>query len=105
MDLSKEIMKGRSSKQQRQAVSGVLGSLMPPQASARFRRWFPVSKVRLSPSQLSWHLLSQDPGTLSPPQASALSGDRSPSAGVCCCFCCCKIFADQVISAVARRTR
>lgn len=45
MDLSKEIMKGRSSKQQQQTVSGVLGSLMPPEASARFRKWFPVSKV------------------------------------------------------------
>ncbi len=48
MDLSKEIMKGRSSKQQRETVSGVLGSLMPPQASARFRKWFPVSKVCFS---------------------------------------------------------
>ena len=45
MDLSKEIMKGRSSKQQQQTVLGVLGSLMPPKASARFRKWFPVSKV------------------------------------------------------------
>ena len=52
MDLSKEIMKGRSSEQQRQTVSGVLGSLMPPEASARFRQWFPVSKVRISPSLL-----------------------------------------------------
>ncbi len=52
MDLSKDIMKGRSSKQQRETVSGVLGSLMPPQASARFRKWFPVSKVCLSLSLL-----------------------------------------------------
>ena len=40
-------MKGRSSKQQQQTVAGVLGGLMPPEASARFRKWFPVSKVRL----------------------------------------------------------
>ena len=45
MELSREMMKGRNSKQQQQAVSGVLGSLMPPQASERFRKWFPVSKV------------------------------------------------------------
>lgn len=45
MELSREMMKGRNSKQQQQAVSGVLGSLMPPQAAERFRRWFPVSKV------------------------------------------------------------
>ena len=51
MDLSKEIMKGRSSKQQQQTVSGVLGSLMPPEASARFRKWFPVSKVLVSISE------------------------------------------------------
>ena len=48
VDLSKEIMKGRSSKQQRETVSGVLGSLLPPQASVRFRKWFPVSKVCFS---------------------------------------------------------
>jgi len=38
-------MKWRSSKQQQQTVSGVLGSLLPPEASVRFRKWFPVSKV------------------------------------------------------------
>ena len=47
VDLSKKIMKGRSSKQQQQTVAGVLGGLLPPEASARFRKWFPVSKVRL----------------------------------------------------------
>ncbi len=47
VELSREIMKGRNSKQQQQAVSGVLGSLMPPQAAERFRKWFPVSKVPL----------------------------------------------------------
>ena len=47
VDLSKEIMKGRSSKQQQQTVAGVLGGLMPPEASVRFRKWFPVSKVKL----------------------------------------------------------
>ena len=45
MELSREMMTGRNSKQQQQAVSGVLGSLMPPEASERFRKWFPVSKV------------------------------------------------------------
>jgi hypothetical protein len=43
------MMKGRNSKQQQQAVSGVLGSLMPPEAAARFRRWFPISKVASPP--------------------------------------------------------
>lgn len=45
VELSREMMKGRNSKQQQQAVSGVLGSLMPPEAAERFRKWFPVSKV------------------------------------------------------------
>lgn len=55
MDLSKEIIKGRNSKQQQQTVSGVLGSLLPPEASERFRKWFPVSKVSYPPACLSMH--------------------------------------------------
>ena len=70
MDLSKEIMKGRSSKQQRETVSGVLGGLMPPQASARFRKWFPVNKVRISLA-LQRHTPSQYPGSLLPREVSA----------------------------------
>jgi hypothetical protein len=44
VDLSREIMKGRNTKQQQQTVAGVLGSLLPPQAPARFRKWFPLNK-------------------------------------------------------------
>jgi hypothetical protein len=49
-------MKGRSSKQQQQTVSDILGSLIPPGASARFRNWFPVSKVLESNSGTLSHL-------------------------------------------------
>ncbi|KAK9785096.1 hypothetical protein WJX73_007876 [Symbiochloris irregularis] len=44
VQLSREIMKGRSSKQQREAVGGVLDSLMPPEAQQSFRTLFPLSK-------------------------------------------------------------
>ena len=57
VDLSKEIMKGRSSKQQQQTVAGVLGGLMPPEASVRFRKWFPVSKVNLLCERVAFVLL------------------------------------------------
>ena len=50
-------MKGRSSKQQQQTVAGVLGGLMPPEASERFRKWFPVSKVRLLCERVTFVLL------------------------------------------------
>lgn len=45
VDLSKEIMRGRTSEQQRETVAGVLDSLLPPEASVRFRQWFPLSQV------------------------------------------------------------
>jgi len=44
VELSREIMRGRSTKQQQETVAGVLGSLLPPQAPERFRRWFPLNK-------------------------------------------------------------
>lgn len=54
VELSREMMKGRSSKQQQEAVSGVLRSLMPEEAAKRFRKWFPVSQVGLKLMQLSY---------------------------------------------------
>lgn len=42
--LSKEMMRGRNSLQQQQTVAGVLESLLPPDAPATFRKWFPFSK-------------------------------------------------------------
>lgn len=44
VELSKEIMKGRNSQQQREAVGGVLDSLMPPEAQKSFRNLFPFSR-------------------------------------------------------------
>lgn len=44
VELSREIMRGRTSKQQQETVAGVLGSLLPPQAPERFRRWFPLNR-------------------------------------------------------------
>ncbi|PSC73082.1 beta-carotene isomerase chloroplastic-like [Micractinium conductrix] len=44
VDLSREIMRGRGSKEQQETVAGVLGGLLPPQAPERFRRWFPLNK-------------------------------------------------------------
>ena len=38
-------MQGKSSEQQQQVIRNVLASLLPPEASARFRQWFPFSKV------------------------------------------------------------
>lgn len=35
----REIMRGRSTKEQQQVVAGVLAGLLPPQAPARFRKW------------------------------------------------------------------
>lgn len=46
VELSKEIMKGRNSQQQREAVGGVLDSLMPPEAQKSFRNLFPFSRVK-----------------------------------------------------------
>ncbi len=45
MDLSKEIMRGRSTAEQQRVVAGVLLSLLPEEAAVRFRKWFPLSKV------------------------------------------------------------
>lgn len=45
VELSKQIMSGRNSKQQQQAVLGVLEALMPPNAPATFRRLFPFKQV------------------------------------------------------------
>jgi hypothetical protein len=42
--LSREITRGRSAKQQQDVVDGILGSLLPPQAPANFRKWFPLNK-------------------------------------------------------------
>lgn len=39
VQLSREIMKGRNSRQQQETVAGVLAGLLPPQAPERFRRW------------------------------------------------------------------
>ncbi|KAL3153485.1 hypothetical protein ABBQ38_011816 [Trebouxia sp. C0009 RCD-2024] len=44
VELSKQIMSGRNSKQQQQAVLGVLEALMPPNAPATFRRLFPFKQ-------------------------------------------------------------
>lgn len=42
--LSREIMRGRNSREQQETVAGVLAGLLPPQAPERFRRWFPLNK-------------------------------------------------------------
>ena len=44
VELSREIMRGRNTKQQQEAVDGVLASLLPPQSPERFRKWFPLSR-------------------------------------------------------------
>lgn len=44
VDLSRDIMRGRNSQEQQQTVAGVLGSLLPPQAPANFRKWFPLNR-------------------------------------------------------------
>lgn len=44
VELSREIMRGRNTREQQEAVAGVLGSLLPPYAPERFRRWFPLNK-------------------------------------------------------------
>lgn len=46
VDLSTKIMDGRNSRQQQQAVSGVLESLMPPNAPTTFRKLFPFRQVQ-----------------------------------------------------------
>ena len=44
VELSREIMRGRNTKQQQEAVAGVLDSLLPPQSPERFKQWFPLSR-------------------------------------------------------------
>ena len=44
VELSREIMRGRSTKQQQDTVASVLGNLLPPQSPERFRQWFPLSR-------------------------------------------------------------
>jgi hypothetical protein len=44
VNLSREIMRGRNSREQQETVAGVLAGLLPPQAPERFRRWFPLNK-------------------------------------------------------------
>ena len=46
VELSKQIMEGRNSKQQQQAVLGVLDALLPPDAPTTFRKIFPFKQVR-----------------------------------------------------------
>ena len=46
-------MRGRNTKEQQQTVAQVLLGLLPPQAPARFRRWFPLNKVR--PRSRRWN--------------------------------------------------
>jgi hypothetical protein len=46
VELSKQIMEGRNSKQQQQAVLGVLDALLPPDAPTTFRKIFPLKQVR-----------------------------------------------------------
>ena len=47
VELSKQIMSGRNSKQQQRAVLGVLEALMPPNAPTTFRTLFPFKQVRV----------------------------------------------------------
>jgi len=44
VELSREIMRGRNTRQQQETVAGVLGALLPPQAPERFRQWFPLNR-------------------------------------------------------------
>ncbi len=59
VELSKQIMSGRNSKQQQQAVSGVLGALLPPNAPTTFRKVFPFKQVGAC-TDACLHLLLQD---------------------------------------------
>lgn len=44
VELSRQIMRGRSTKEQQETVAGVLGGLLPPQSPERFRQWFPLNR-------------------------------------------------------------
>lgn len=45
VNLSREIMRGRNTAQQRETVAAVLGSLLPPDAPATFRKLFPFNRA------------------------------------------------------------
>ncbi len=45
VSLSREIMRGRNTVQQRETVAAVLGSLLPPEAPATFRKIFPFNRA------------------------------------------------------------
>ena len=44
VDLSREIVRGRTSQEQRATVAAVLESLLPPGGPQRFRSWFPLTR-------------------------------------------------------------
>jgi hypothetical protein len=44
VELSREIMRGRNTKEQQETVAGVLAGLLPPQAPENFRKWFPLNR-------------------------------------------------------------
>ncbi|CAI5954651.1 unnamed protein product [Closterium sp. NIES-64] len=44
VEVSRRVMQGRSAAEQRAIVANVLVSLLPPNAPATFRKWFPPSK-------------------------------------------------------------
>lgn len=44
VELSREIMRGRSTKEQQETVASVLSGLLPPQSPERFRKWFPLNR-------------------------------------------------------------
>ena len=44
VELSREIMRGRTTKEQQDTVASVLSGLLPPQSPERFRKWFPLNK-------------------------------------------------------------
>ena len=44
VELSREIMKGRTTTQVHDLVAGILDGLLPPQSPERFKEWFPLNK-------------------------------------------------------------
>ena len=82
-------MKGRSSKQQQQTVAGVLGGLMPPMASERFRKWFPVSKVRLLYERVTFVLLLDALLSFLHFVCSCHAHRRNVTWHLCSSICCC----------------
>ena len=47
VDISRDVMRGRNSKQQQETVAGVLTSIMPPGAPAQFKKLFPLTAESL----------------------------------------------------------